>query len=284
MSTAGSQRLVDLVGDILPVPADVEVGDVTLDSRAVRPGALFLACRGLTRHGLEFAPEAVARGARAVLFDAEGAPPAALAEVKSATSGARAFAAPVAALGSHVGTIADRFFGAPSAALTVAGITGTNGKTTCAWLLAQALTACGRPAAYAGTLGFGMPGALRASTHTTVDAVSAHRRLGQLRALGAECVAMEVSSHALDQERAAGVRFHTAAFTNLTRDHLDYHGSMEAYGAAKARLFAWPALAARVVNIDDPFGAELARREAAGRLVVTTRAAQAPRGTVDYVR
>ena len=164
----------------------------------------------------------------------------------------------VPALSAQVGTIADRFFGAPSQALTVAGITGTNGKTTCAWLLAQALTHCRRPAAYIGTLGYGRPPQVSATLHTTSDAVTLHRQLARLRELGAECVCMEVSSHALDQSRVNGVRFHTAVFTNLTRDHLDYHGTMEAYGAAKARLFAWPHLALRVINLDDPFGAALA--------------------------
>jgi UDP-N-acetylmuramoyl-L-alanyl-D-glutamate--2,6-diaminopimelate ligase len=261
--TAVTRSLAQLTAGILDVPAGIEITDVTLDSRAVRAGALFLACRGRTHHGLAFAPEAIARGARAVLYEdgaelREGAPP-------------QVFAARVPALATHVGTIADRFFDAPSSALTVAGITGTNGKTTCAFVLAQALSAAQRPCAYAGTLGYGLPASLRPSTHTTVDAVSVHRQLAELRALGAECVAMEVSSHALDQGRTAGVRFHTAAFTNLTRDHLDYHGSMEAYGEAKARLFALPDLTTRVVNVDDAFGAELAGRPAAGRLVTTSR-------------
>src|SRR5690606_25882166 len=128
----------------------------------------------------------------------------------------------------------------PSKHLQIAGITGTNGKTTCAFLLAQALGFCGRPAGYIGTLGYGMPGALTGSTHTTVDVVSVHRQLNELRRRGARYVAMEVSSHALDQGRVNGVRFGLAAFTNLTRDHLDYHGTMASYGAAKAQLFDTP--------------------------------------------
>src|SRR5688572_16325632 len=276
MNAPASRPLSALTAGIVGAPQDIEISDVTLDSRAARPGSLFLACRGRTHHGLEFAPEAIARGARAVLYEADGEPPVAWDE--------HVFSARVVDLPAHVGTIADRFFGAPSAALTVAGITGTNGKTTCAWLLAQALAECRRPAAYAGTLGVGMPGALRASTHTTVDAVSVHRQLAELRALGAECVAMEVSSHALDQTRVAGVRFHTAAFTNLTRDHLDYHGSMDAYGGAKARLFEWPRLSMRVINVDDAFGAALAARPAAGRLVVTTRASGTVHAHADFVR
>jgi UDP-N-acetylmuramoyl-L-alanyl-D-glutamate--2,6-diaminopimelate ligase len=139
--------------------------------------------------------------------------------------------------------------------------------------LAQALEHCRRRAAYMGTLGFGMPPQVTPTLHTTPDAVTVHRHLAQLRALGAQCVCMEVSSHALDQARVNGVRFNTAAFTNLTRDHLDYHGTMQAYGAAKARLLAWPGLAHRVINIDDPFGRELAAIASPVPLIVTTRTA-----------
>jgi UDP-N-acetylmuramoyl-L-alanyl-D-glutamate--2,6-diaminopimelate ligase len=165
-------------------------------------------------------------------------------------------------LSRHVGTIADRFFGSPSAALAVSGVTGTNGKTTTAFLLAQALEACGEPSAYAGTLGFGRPRALRATTHTTPDCVSIHRQLADARGMALRNVSMEVSSHALDQGRVDAVRFRTAVFTNLTRDHLDYHATMDAYGAAKALLFAKPGLEARVINVTDPFGRGLAARSA----------------------
>jgi UDP-N-acetylmuramoyl-L-alanyl-D-glutamate--2,6-diaminopimelate ligase len=186
-------------------------------------------------------------------------------------------------LSHHVGTIADRFFGAPSAAVTVVGITGTNGKTTCAWLLAQALQHCNRPAAYMGTLGFGVPPSITATEHTTSDAVTVHRQLAALRNLGAECVCMEVSSHAIDQNRVGAVRFNTAAFTNLTRDHLDYHGTMEAYGDAKARLFEWPSLANRVINVDDAFGSELAARLSSSRLVITSRVSSATGISLEHV-
>jgi UDP-N-acetylmuramoyl-L-alanyl-D-glutamate--2,6-diaminopimelate ligase len=268
-AASAARALAELTEGLLAVPADIMVGDVTQDSRAVTPGALFLAFHGRSHHGLRFAAEAAVRGARAVLYEADGEP-GAVPRLGPAT-----FVAALPGLREHAGLIADRFFGAPSQALTVAGITGTNGKTTCAWLLAQALAACGRPAAYMGTLGFGVPPQLTPTVHTTPDAVSVHRQLAALRALRAECVCMEVSSHALDQARVGGVRFNTAAFTNLTRDHLDYHGTMAAYGAAKARLFEFPGLAHRVVNVDDPFGAELAARPAAAPLTVTGRAASA---------
>jgi len=273
-------RLAELTAGLIDAPAALEVSDVTLDSRAVRPGALFLACRGHGRHGLEFAGDALARGARAVLYERSPFPGAsefvAAALKASGVSSREVFVAEVPELSRRAGTIADRFFGQPSQALTVIGITGTNGKTTCAWLLAQALAHCHRPAAYMGTLGFGLPGALAATEHTTADAVTVHRRLAALRALGAEAVSMEVSSHALDQDRVGGVRFHTAVFTNLTRDHLDYHGTMAAYAEAKARLFAWPGLAARVINVDDAFGAKLAGQLSGAPLVITTRGNAAP--------
>jgi len=186
-----------------------------------------------------------------------------------------------------VGTIADRFFGAPSQSLTIAGITGTNGKTSCAWILAHALQYLQRPAAYIGTLGCGTPPAVTASEHTTPDAVTVHRRLAALKAAGAECVCMEVSSHAIDQGRIGAVRFHTAAFTNLTRDHLDYHGTMEAYGAAKARLFECDSLARRVINVDDTFGARLAAQPSAVDLTITARGTAGGTtsfGAASYVR
>jgi UDP-N-acetylmuramoyl-L-alanyl-D-glutamate--2,6-diaminopimelate ligase len=270
-------RLCELGAGLLDAPPPLEVRDVTLDSRTAGPGALFLACRGRGHHGAQFAGEAVARGACAVLYEpVSGARDLIETALGAATRASEVFVAPIPHLSRHAGVIADRFFGRPSQALTVAGITGTNGKTTCAWLLAQALTRCGRPAAYMGTIGFGLPGALAATENTTADAVSVHRRLAAMRALGAEAVSMEVSSHALDQHRVGGVRFHTAAFTNLTRDHLDYHGTMAAYGEAKARLFAWPGLATRVINVDDEFGARLAEQFSAAQLVITTRSSAAP--------
>jgi len=278
---AAPRPLNELVAGWAVVPPEISVSDLTLDSRAASPGAVFLACRGRTHHGLRFAPEAVSRGARAVLYEPDDAAPA------PPTLPPEIFLAPVPALTERAGLIADRFFGAPSERLTVAGITGTNGKTTCAWLLAQALQRCRRQCGYIGTLGAGVPPQVTPLPHTTPDAVMVHRLLAALAAADAACVSMEVSSHALDQARVNGVRFHTAAFTNLTRDHLDYHGSMEHYGAAKARLFAWPGLESRIINFDDPFGAELARAPSAARLILTTRraggAAALPKGT-EFVR
>jgi UDP-N-acetylmuramoyl-L-alanyl-D-glutamate--2,6-diaminopimelate ligase len=263
-----SHSLRELLAGFAEMPRDITVNDVTQDSRAAGPGSAFLAVRGTQEHGLAYAPQAVANGARAVLW--EPAPVAVVPDLPSDI-----VVAPVVHLREHASAIADRFFGAPSADLSVAGVTGTNGKTTCAYLLAQALEGVGRPAAYMGTIGIGRPGALAASALTTGDAVTVQRSLARLRADGAANVAMEVSSHALDQSRVAAVRFRTAVFTNLTRDHLDYHGTMDSYGAAKARLFTREDLESRIINVDDAFGRQLAiDPRGRGRLVVTCRGHQ----------
>jgi len=230
---------------------DVELHDLALDSRHVTPGAAFLACQGRTTHGLAHAAAAVERGAVAVLW--EPAP-----GVEAPSLPPQVVVMPVPGLRRIAGELADRFFGRPSADLRIAAFTGTNGKTTGAYLLAQAADRVGRRAAYLGTLGFGRPGALTDPGLTTPDVVSVHRRLAAARDAGARAMSMEVSSHALDQDRIAAVRVDTAVFTNLTRDHLDYHGTLEAYGEAKARLFRMPGLQRAVVNVRDDFGSRLA--------------------------
>jgi len=251
---ARAHQLADLCGGITDIPASICVTDVSLDSRTISDGGLFLACAGRRTHGLAALPEAISRGAQAVLWEP-------ISGVSAPIVPAGVYAQPVDRLSTVASSIAGRFFDRPSEALRVAGITGTNGKTTTAWLLAQVLTRCESRAAYTGTLGVGVaPDAIVPGKYTTADAVSVQRQLAAMREAGTECVAMEVSSHALDQHRVAGVRFRVAAFTNLTRDHLDYHGTMEAYGAAKARLFEMPRLEAGVINVDDALGTELARR------------------------
>ncbi len=241
-----------LLDGIAAVPAtESRVTDLTLDSREARAGSLFFALPGRSVHGLKFAAEAVKRGATAVLYE----PSAAVSLPKLPLN---VYSAAVPGLKDLVGRIADRFFNWPSSQLRITGITGTNGKTTCAYLLAQCLEKLGSQAAYMGTIGWGRTGSLAAPTLTTPDAVTLHRQLAQLRAAGVREVAMEVSSQALDQDRVAGVRFHSAAFTNLSRDHLDYHKTMSAYGAAKARLFDAPDLQHIIINVGDSFGRELA--------------------------
>src|SRR5450631_2480133 len=258
--SAGSVPLMWLLDGICVVPKnDIRVLDITLDSREARAGSLFFALRGGRSHGLQFAADAAARGASVVLWDPPGEPHEDL--VRGATAlaaGGSLLVAPVAGLKALIGRIADRFFGWPSSHMRVVGITGTNGKTTCAYLLASCLGRLRSEAAYIGTIGWGRIGSLQVPTHTTPDVVSVHRQLSILRAQGVRDVAMEVSSHALDQGRVDGVRFHSAALTNLTRDHLDYHPTMRAYGEAKARLFASSGLQHIVINVGDAFGRELA--------------------------
>jgi UDP-N-acetylmuramoyl-L-alanyl-D-glutamate--2,6-diaminopimelate ligase len=260
-----SAALMWLLDGIAKIPAsNANVSDLTLDSRQVRPGSLFFALPGLKEHGRKFAADAAARGASVVLWE----PGEQSGQMTPPTLPPGVFAAAVPNLKSLVGRIADRFFNWPSSQLRITGITGTNGKTTSAYLLAQCLEHLGNAAAYMGTIGFGRPAALAEPTHTTPDAITVHRILAQLRSAGVREVAMEVSSHALDQSRVDGVRFQTAAFTNLTRDHLDYHGSMQKYGAAKAKLFQTADLKHIVLNIGDEFGRALARDYAGGASLI----------------
>lgn len=239
------RSLPELVAGLAAGAPTLAVRDLTLDSRQVRTGSLFLACQGTRQHGLAFLPEAAARGASAVLW--EPAP------------GVTAPDGPVPALAvehlsRRASEIAARFFGDPSAQLHCVGITGTDGKTSTAYLVAQALERLDTPCLYLGTLGAGRIGALRSGDHTTPDPVSLQRELHAAREQGLGAVAMEVSSHALDQARVAAVRFHTAVLTNVGRDHLDYHGTPERYAAAKKRLFSELAPRAAVLNRDDAAG------------------------------
>ncbi|MBO9665070.1 UDP-N-acetylmuramoyl-L-alanyl-D-glutamate--2,6-diaminopimelate ligase [Dokdonella sp.] len=232
---------------------DILVHGLALDSRRVQPGDAFVALRGTAAHGIAFAPAAVERGAVAVLAEDAG-----IADRESEIG--EAGGAPVVwveHLRGELGAIASHWFGEPSHALQVIGVTGTNGKTSTVQLLAQALHGAGRSVATIGTLGAGPYGAIREGERTTPDVIAVHGLLAGFRDEGATHVAMEVSSHALDQGRVNAVAFDLAVFTNLTRDHLDYHGTMDAYGAAKQRLFAWPGLGAAIVNVDDAFGRAL---------------------------
>ena len=238
----------------LPPGFDPVIAGLSADSRALRHGDAFIALAGASTHGLHHAGQAEAAGASVLLFE----PPAPAGEPLST------LAVAVPGLRQRQGELADRFYGAPSRALAVTGVTGTNGKTSTVQLLAQALSLHGSIAGSIGTLGAGLYGALVAGERTTPDVIAVHRLLADMRDAGAGHVAMEVSSHALEQGRVDAVAFRTAVFTNLTRDHLDFHGSMQAYGAAKAKLFAWPTLQAVVVNLDDPFGPGLLAAASAG--------------------
>ena len=240
-----------LLSALLPdvtLPRDVAIGGLVMDSRQIQPGDAFVAIAGFGTHGLAFVEQARARQAAAILFDASA---------PSDEFPAPADAIGVPALRARMGAMADQFHGAPSAAMATIGVTGTSGKTSTVQLLAQALEARGLCSGTIGTLGAGLHGDVRPTGFTTPLVLQTHALLAQLRDAGAQAVAMEVSSHALDQGRVDAVHFSAAVFTNLSRDHLDYHGDMETYGAAKARLFAWPGLRTAVVNLDDAYGRRL---------------------------
>ena len=241
---AYTRELPDLLEGMTsePIPA-VQVNGVETDSRRVRAGNLFLACAGGHNHGLEFVDEAIARGATAIAWDADTAPELNLPNIK------------VAGLQAKLGMVAARFFQHPASELSLIGITGTDGKTSCAHVLAQAYAHLGQQCGYLGTLGYGLLPNLAAATHTTPDAVTLQTWLARLRDAKAQTVALEVSSHALDQGRVSGLTFDAAVLTNIGRDHLDYHESLEAYIAAKHRLFEGKCLKAAVLNVDDAYGA-----------------------------
>ncbi|MEH6824224.1 MAG: UDP-N-acetylmuramoyl-L-alanyl-D-glutamate--2,6-diaminopimelate ligase [Motiliproteus sp.] len=236
-----------------PETARLQVTGISNDSRRIQGGDLFLACRGEHHDGRGFISAAVAQGAVAVVCETDAA-----------------IADPGVSLGvplielenlaQRQAELAGRFYLQPSDSLQMIGITGTNGKTSCSHFVAQALSLLGQKTALIGTTGNGFVGALESATHTTPDAVRLQQLLAQLRDQGAQAVAMEVSSHALDQQRIAQVTFDQAVFTNLSRDHLDYHGTMDAYADAKARLFLETGINKAVINTDDAFGRSLWQR------------------------
>ena len=247
------------LNQLLPQAASATlIRELTLDSRKVRPGDLFMAVPGHQQDGRVHIADAISRGAAAIAYEAEGA-----AEMTAAS----AALVPVRNLADQLSAIAGRFYGEPSRGLHLVGVTGTNGKTSVTCLIAQALDRLGERCGIIGTLGTGFHGELELGQHTTPDAIGVQANLANLRQQGARAVAMEVSSHGLAQGRVAALAFDIAVFTNLSRDHLDYHGTMEAYGEIKARLFKMPGLGCRVINLDDPFGRTLAAQQLESRLI-----------------
>ncbi|HEY4560586.1 MAG TPA: UDP-N-acetylmuramoyl-L-alanyl-D-glutamate--2,6-diaminopimelate ligase, partial [Lysobacter sp.] len=242
-----TMKLAELLPDVDGVPADLVVSGLVQDSREVAPGDAFVAIAGFGAHGLGFVDAAKARGAAAILFE----PPA----PDELPAPADAIAVP--GLRARMGEMAHRFHGRATESMTVVGVTGTNGKTSTVQLIAQAWSLRGTTAATIGTLGAGLYGRVEPTGFTTPLVLRLHALIAGLRDKGASALAMEVSSHALDQGRVDAVRFDIGVFTNLTRDHLDYHGTMAAYGAAKARLLGWPGLKSAVVNLDDEYGRQL---------------------------
>jgi UDP-N-acetylmuramoyl-L-alanyl-D-glutamate--2,6-diaminopimelate ligase len=257
-TAAPSMNLSTLLQSECVVPPDLDrtLSGVQLDSRRVRPGDLFLAYRGAATDGRDYIPAAIASGAAAVLVEAD-------AQWRAARAEGAVPLIPVSGLPEKAGGMAARFYGEPARHMRMIGITGTNGKTTCSLLAAQALTKLGYRCGVVGTLGYGMAdGQLKldgTGPSTTPDAVRLQQILHEVFAQQGDTVVMEVTSHGLVQKRVDVDDFTAAVFTNLTRDHLDYHGSMTAYGAAKCKLFTGERLQVALVNIDDPFSAEILR-------------------------
>lgn len=227
---------------------------LTSDSRRARAGTAFFAWPGTSGDGRRHIPQAIEHGCAAVLWESDGF---------SWDSGWRVPNAGVKNLKAQAGLLAHEFYGRPSESMWVCGVTGTNGKTSCSQWLAALLSGRNEKTAVVGTLGSGFPPDLESTGNTTPDVLDLHGMLAAYKSAGAAAVAMEVSSHGLDQGRVNGVAFDCALFTNLTHDHLDYHGTLTAYAEAKARLFDAPGLDAAVLNLDDPIGAQLAKRTTA---------------------
>lgn len=252
--TAVALTVKELLAGFAEAPAvlaNQAVRGLAVDSRAVRTGEVFFATRGLHRHGLEFLDAVRAAGAVAVVWE----PPY---DAPLSADGPLPLLA-VPDLRSRLGRIASRFYAEPSQRLPVVGITGTDGKTSCAHFIAQALgDSKTGPCGILGTLGIGVYGQTEPSPHTTPDPLTVQGWLAGLVAEDRRYAVMEVSSHALDQGRVNGVEFAVAVLTNLTRDHLDYHGTPEAYAAAKRRLFFDHHPGWAVLNLDDAFGCSVA--------------------------
>ncbi|OBS09078.1 UDP-N-acetylmuramoyl-L-alanyl-D-glutamate--2,6-diaminopimelate ligase [Acidihalobacter prosperus] len=253
-----NELLADWCGRALPKSV---VTGLSQDSRRIRPGDAFVALPGSREHGLSHAADAVARGAVAILADGD-------APADMDMDDAVALGVPVcriADLPAKLGAIAARFYGQPAQRMTVIGVTGTDGKSSVSHFLAQALDQDGARAGIVGTLGNGLVGALSPSGYTTPDAIGVQAALADMAAAGARWAVMEASSHGLVQGRLNAVGFNQAILTQLSRDHLDYHGSLEAYAAAKRRLFEVPGLEYAILNLDDAFGRTLANGDIAAR-------------------
>lgn len=259
MNTQPTQKNVEMtLEQLLPelaLPASlgailgaIVVNGIAADSRQVEPGDLFVALQGTQVDAQQFIPSALRKGARAILVEStQERKPGSVEWLNEVPIVA------VANLAPRVSRLADAFFASPSAQMNVIGVTGTNGKSTCVSLIAQLYNLTNRKAGTIGTLGayvnercitdYGM---------TTPDAILCQRLLARMRDMGAQAVAMEVSSHGLDQSRVTGVHFDAAIFTNISHDHLDYHGTLENYAAAKQKLFESADLQVAIINLDDP--------------------------------
>ena len=248
--------LKQLLSDVCDVEyfPDLEISGLALDSRKVKPGYAFVALEGQLEHGLVYAEAAIAKGAVVVICDA--AFDQYCQQILSKLM-MKVICVPIKNLQGKLGEIANRFFNKPSHGMFVTGVTGTDGKTSVSHFIAQAMNQQSSPAAVIGTLGNGVVDDMQESTHTTPDVISLHEMMADFKQHGVKYVSMEVSSHGLDQERIVGIDFDVAVLTNLTRDHLDYHGDIESYKQAKKKLFKSSVSQSLVLNADDVFGEEI---------------------------
>lgn len=239
---------------------DIDISSIEIDSRKIKPGALFLACKGATSDGRQYIQQAIAKGAAAVIYEQENA-----LEMKHAP----VICIPLAQLNAKIAKIASIFYNNPSKKMRMTGITGTNGKTTIAWQLAQAHHLLSQKAAYIGTLGEGLPSQVNALDNTTPDGLCLQKLFSNYQQAGIQQVCMEVSSHALSQSRVDCIDFNQAIFTNLTLDHLDYHKTMADYAASKALLFAMKSLKYAILNADDSYSKFFQQKIPGGCQLVT---------------
>ncbi|MFO1391288.1 MAG: UDP-N-acetylmuramoyl-L-alanyl-D-glutamate--2,6-diaminopimelate ligase [Agitococcus sp.] len=264
-------QLVDIWPSVNADYAAINISGLSANSRLIKHGDVFIALQGQQHDARKFIPQAIAQGAVAVLCQTEG---------ETVKQGSVPIIA-IKDLPQHLGDIAARFYGHASQDLTVLAVTGTNGKTSCAQLLAHACSFLGKKSAVLGTLGNGLVGELVPSSHTTLDALQLQQKLAQFKQAGAQVVALEASSHGLEQGRLSATHIDTAIFTNLSRDHLDYHGTMEAYQQAKALLFKWPTLKTAILNADDPVADEY--QQLLKPNVKCWRYSQNPHSNADFV-
>lgn len=244
-----SQILANL--ELKIIASDPQITDITTDSREVKTGALFCALKGLRSDGRNYIDTAVKQGAAAVIYEANEL---SLEQQKTLDELSIPIIA-ISGLHEYIGYLAAAFFDFPSQSLRVFGITGTNGKTSCAYILTQCLEGLGYKVGFLGTIGYGELSSLKFATHTTFDAITLQRHLAEMKAQGISHVCMEVSSHALDQFRVEGTEFYGVMLTNVSHDHLDYHKTMDNYAAAKRRLFTDFYSKFAVLNADDNYAA-----------------------------
>lgn len=236
---------------------DINIKGLSLDSRSINSGELFIAVKGETVNGIEFINNAIEHGAAAVLWEADASIDAIKLNWRKTLSNIDVPIVAIENLSQLTGEFADRFFGCPSEQLSVCGITGTNGKTSCADFIAQMMS-IDQPCGLIGTLGSGLYPDIKETGFTTPDAIACHKWLAEIKSANAKFVVMEVSSHSLVQGRINGIRFDSAVFTNLSRDHLDFHGDMDSYAEAKSRLFQSSGLKNAIINVDDETGKNIA--------------------------